>query len=435
MLSVFLTDLDTRAAVKGSRDPLGIQSVWTRFGRHVVGNLTTVSTSVRDFTTTILGYYLVDRIRQTRGSDQDLATFLKWEQLVAYARGAVNDDWEFRGTEKARRNFEDGGGRVHLSAQASDQILGNQKIYGLWGLYTAPSRASGLVIDDPIRLTSPAAEMVERYYLRVLRESGLPHLEPLLELLARDRPEIHVESRHASLLKPIAVLFEKKFSQIERTFYREHLVYGGPEDRAKRTNGLQRQLANLLEPTLNVPSLLGLDLINALTKEASGRGLAWEPLAHRLDRIRTIESVLAPSSCLFSYLLGCDRLSLDEVASQLREAWGDRVPRIDPAAMEALTPELDGALADSGHRWLYLGTALADGRYSDAVDMLLQQNGAVMASRGGAAAWVELTGRRLRVRFHDDAGHLPAREELADLWRFPYFIESLRTVASTLGAP
>lgn len=48
----FLTDLDSRAAVKGSRDPLGIQAIWTRFGRHVVGNLTTVSNSVRDFTIT-----------------------------------------------------------------------------------------------------------------------------------------------------------------------------------------------------------------------------------------------------------------------------------------------------------------------------------------------------------------------------------------------
>ena len=45
----FLTDIDPQAAIKGSRDPLGIQPIWTRLGRHVVGNLTTVSSSVRDF--------------------------------------------------------------------------------------------------------------------------------------------------------------------------------------------------------------------------------------------------------------------------------------------------------------------------------------------------------------------------------------------------
>src|SRR5439155_24956326 len=88
MLDVpFLTDLDSRAAVKGSRDPLGIQQIWTRLGRHVVGNLTTVSGSVRDFTTTLLGYYFAARLADDLGPGTELATVLKWEQLAAYALG------------------------------------------------------------------------------------------------------------------------------------------------------------------------------------------------------------------------------------------------------------------------------------------------------------------------------------------------------------
>ena len=91
----FLTDLDSRAAVKGSRDPLGIQAIWTRLGRHVVGNLTTVSTSVRDFTTLLLGYYFAEKVADVEGPGLDLATFLKWEQLAAYARAEVNKDKGF----------------------------------------------------------------------------------------------------------------------------------------------------------------------------------------------------------------------------------------------------------------------------------------------------------------------------------------------------
>ena len=87
MLTVpFLTDLDPQIAVKGSRDPLGVQTVWARLGRHVVGNLTTVSTSVRDFTTLILGYYFAERVANEASGDSDLAVFLRWEQLAAYAR-------------------------------------------------------------------------------------------------------------------------------------------------------------------------------------------------------------------------------------------------------------------------------------------------------------------------------------------------------------
>src|SRR5262249_61182123 len=104
----FLTDLDSRAAVKGSRDPLGVQQIWTRFGRHVVGNLTTVSNSVRDFTTLLLGYYFAENVADERGPGSELATFLKWEQLAAYARASVNSDFAFRRTERARQNLSEG---------------------------------------------------------------------------------------------------------------------------------------------------------------------------------------------------------------------------------------------------------------------------------------------------------------------------------------
>lgn len=128
----FLTDLDSRAAVKGSRDPLGIQQIWTRLGRTVVGNLTTVSNSVRDFTTLLVGYYFTEQLSRELGVGSDLSVFLKWEQLAAYSRAHVNGDYSFRGTEKVRKNLSEDS-RVVLSDDRAHQILGNQKIYGLWG--------------------------------------------------------------------------------------------------------------------------------------------------------------------------------------------------------------------------------------------------------------------------------------------------------------
>jgi hypothetical protein len=285
-------------------------------------------------------------------------------------------------------------------------------------------------MDDPIRLAPSAADLVEHHYLGSLRDAGLVNLDHLLDLLAKDRSELQIEGRHKSMLKAIASILKQSFSKRERAFYRDHLVHGGPED---RSDGLQPQLAQLLEPTLSVPDVRWLDMMQHMTKEASGMGAEWERLAYRLDRIRTIESVLAPSSHLFSYLLGCDGLSIEKVSGRVEEVWGDRVPRIDPGAFKLLTDELDLALADSGQRWLQLGASLASGRYAEAIELMLQQNSAVMAARGGAAAWAELAEGCVRVRFHDEADKLPAREALKDLWRFPYFIESLRTVASTLG--
>ena len=122
----FLTDLDSRAAVKGSRDPLGIQQIWTRLGRHVVGNLTTVSTSVRDYATLLLGYHFAEQVAEHAGPGSELATFMKWEQLAAYCRARCNSDFVFRGTEKVQRILSEGT-RICLSADRNHQILSNDR--------------------------------------------------------------------------------------------------------------------------------------------------------------------------------------------------------------------------------------------------------------------------------------------------------------------
>src|SRR5690606_904100 len=122
--------------------------IWARFGRHVVGNLTTVTTSLPDFIIVLLGHYFAEQVERERGDSDALATFLKWEQLAGYARAVVNDERGFRGTDRVRLHLS-AGPKVRLSTDAAAQILANQKIYGLWGLYTAASRASGLLEGEP----------------------------------------------------------------------------------------------------------------------------------------------------------------------------------------------------------------------------------------------------------------------------------------------
>ena len=109
MLTVpFLTDLDPQAAIKGSRSPLDIQPIWTRLGRHVVGNLTTgkhLGSRLHNDNPRLL---FAERVAGEGNGDGDLAVFLRWEQLAAYARGGINNDWVFRGTERAQKNFKGG---------------------------------------------------------------------------------------------------------------------------------------------------------------------------------------------------------------------------------------------------------------------------------------------------------------------------------------
>ena len=104
-LSFFLTDIDPNAKVKGSRDPLGTQSVWSNVGRTVIGNLTTQTGLLTDFRVLVIGAYLEDLFRESLG---ELQAFLCWEQVAAYTRvmkGGPDDG--FRGVTQARRRVPD----------------------------------------------------------------------------------------------------------------------------------------------------------------------------------------------------------------------------------------------------------------------------------------------------------------------------------------
>lgn len=428
LTTLFLTDLDSRAAVKGSRDPLGIQQIWTRLGRHVVGNLTTVSNSVRDFTTLLLGYYFAARISEEQGPGTELATFLKWEQLAAYSRAAANKDYGFRGTDRVRKNLSDGA-RVTLSADREHQILGNQKIYGLWGLYTVPARSSGLVEGDPPRLTVSALDFVQRCYIPLLEKRSRGDVRRIFELLIPRASRLDVSGAHRTVVEAVGRVLGRSLSGQEREFYRHHLLHGGPED---STSGRQRQLAQLLEETLGRPDFAWSPAaVNDLAKSARARGDDWRALAHHLDRIRACETVMAPASALFTHLLGLDGKHVDAVTERLRAEWGAGLRSVFPAAFGELRAEAAAGDSSAGDRWVRAAVALSAGDYERLVELLIEQNKSVMAARGGAP-WIERRGDELHVRFGDEHGALPRREEIPRLWRFPYFLDSLRSVASTL---
>ncbi len=427
----FLTDLDPRRAVAGSRDPLGMQALWTHLGRHVVGNLSTVSTSVRDFTITVLGFHLVEKVVEVDGAGGDLGAFIRWEQLAGYARAAVNGETSFRGTERVHRNLEDGR-PVTLSADREHQILGNQKIYGLWGLYTVPSRSSGLLGGDPPRPTPPAREHAERAWWPALTKAGLGDGRRIISLLREARGRLDVNGRDRDLVAAVAGLIRPRFTAEERAFYGHHLVRGGPDD---GTGGVQRELAEMLESGgLGALEPLSPALIGGWTKEAARRPGTDGRLAAHLERVRVCESLLAAVGALFGWLLTQQGATLDSLADTVRRQWGPRVGRVEAERLRDLKSEFAAATGSDevAARWIATADCLAMGQYRESLDLLLQQNRWVMSVRNGASPWAEARDGRLHVRFRDELGRLPDRDELRTLWRYPYFIDSLRSVLDTL---
>ena len=109
---MFLTLEDPNAKVKGYRDPLGAQPIWAKFGRHLVTNLTTQTTSVRGFTILLLGRYFAQQLFENGAiqTEDALDVFLRTEQIGAYVRRvAYNVESGIRGIDRVKRNLSEGG--------------------------------------------------------------------------------------------------------------------------------------------------------------------------------------------------------------------------------------------------------------------------------------------------------------------------------------
>lgn len=130
----FLTQQDPNYTIKGSRDPLGFQVLWQAAGRKLIPHLSTVSGSIIDFQILSLAFYLKKEFNIS--DDEFNSFFIKLEQLMAYSRFRLNEEAGFNGIDKVRKTLQSGASSVKISN--SEQILSNQRAYGIWGKYNRP---------------------------------------------------------------------------------------------------------------------------------------------------------------------------------------------------------------------------------------------------------------------------------------------------------
>ena len=429
----FLTAVDdSRLNIRGSRDPLGLVPLWGNLGRRVVGNLTTATTSVRGFTAMMLGYYFAEEFAPG-GRDSAafrLKAFLKFEQLSGYARWHVNEDGDLRGiTEVRRRLLEQD--TIRIAADSSGQILSNQKTYGLWGLYTMPARASGLISPDELTLTPLARGFVEKQVLGVLRKAKTDAEKRVGDILKQERADIEPDGRDSGLLAALAKTLSPEFSNDERRFYRDYLVLGDAG-----TCEWQATFAKMVEDFLPPGEEFCLKHLAELIKRAGRSGES--DLASHLQSIRDLEALLVPLASLFSYLQARDGARVNAVVADLAKAWGKGLAHIDASAIDGLGDAITRVYGDAlaARRFSDTATALRTGDFREAVTLCLEHNAFVMRSRGGAEPWVVAADGRLDVRYRDDdTGDLAGGKELAGAWRNSFYLDPLKVIADQLRGP
>lgn len=428
----FLTRLDPNKRLRGSRDPLGFTPLWTMLGRKVVFNVSTVSTSLRGFTTLLIARFLCDRAVEEGRIQPDTYTdaFLKIEQLIAYCRIAVHQvdanasEEDIRGILRVRARLAERA--IRISIRPEWQILSNQRTYGLWGLYSVPAQSSGLLTEDQSHLSLAARQFVEREYAPRMGKD----IDAMFDFLRKDR-DFDPIGKDAGFARRIAALCPPTLTKTEVRFYTLHLLQGGKPD------GIQASLWRTMNEVAGRPGFdwnvpFSIHELRELVKRCSMQ--REEQLATLLNDIDITEAYLAPSAGLFGLLLDRDGQSLLDVASELNRHWGDKPTNTLPE-----TDRLFSVLSASGEvmpalimeNFKNTASALKKAEYVGTLEGLIRHNRLVMQERKGSS-WVEMNRGKIRIRLKEDASVLPSKSEIGKVWRNPYFLNSLKYLGAQI---
>ena len=395
----FLSLLDDRAKPKGSRDPLGFELVWTHFGRKVVGNLTTITSSVENFTVALLGFYWAHQIHGNADKDSRerliRETFLRYEQLAAYLRYQSGSK-EIMGITRVHKHMTDQAESLAISLKA--QILSNQASYGLWGLYSSALKDSGLVEGSDRKLTAEGMDLAATI------AQGL-NANEFIQLFRVDGQL----SRHEC--ERLAPQF---WHAIRKETVRQNLTHILLRGRHNQSASVQEGLFAATEKLVRAGKLTGKFSQNLNQVQSVGS----PELQKCLEEIQRVERVLVAANNVFYYLLTQDHRPVSSVVEQIESQAYDyeHLPETLPQGMTRRSSlcEINDNLRARNH-W-------------GAVSAVIKLNAEVMKARGGAP-WVTYDGDILNVKVKSETAVLRSREALLDDWDYDYFLGSYFRIA------
>ena len=404
---MLLSMQDDRLKPKGSRDPLGFELVWSFFGRKVVGNLTTITSSLENFSVAMLGFYLTHRLLPSSIDQKKiLACFIRYEQITAYLR-YVAEHRGIMGISRVTKRMR-GDSKLSLGLGKRSQILSDQTSYGLWGLYSSAMRSTGLISGDRRVLTKEGAELGEL----IANKLGEDNVQRLMGWMEKDQ-----SVDRAVLNDDIALAYVTAINNLKvRSRLLEQLGTAG------KTTGIQASLWRYSQDVLkaSIGREAGMELsefVAALVETCSNN----EVLKSSLTDIQNVERLLVTANMLFRFLRTQDGKSIDKVASTLTEVLEELVqPRLDQPV-----PGMDVPHREDLEQFR---TDLIGSDIRSALNVLIKLNEKVMQSRGGAS-WVELEGNIIRVRVPSESGDIKGQQYLQEHWDYDYFLGSFKNIA------
>ena len=397
MLTV-LSLMDDRSRPKGSRDPLGIEAVWSFMGRKVVGNLTTVTSNLDNFMVALLCCHHAN----TRSDQLDnvQTAFLRAEQLAAYLRLSGGEEG-FLGITRAKANFKSS--QLPLGQGEAVQILSNQLSYGLWGLYSTAMKVAGLIDGPDRRLTDQGNKLVCEM-IAFLGEANWQEFQEISE----------VDLASMESVKALAPAFNGllRDSQLRASVVKALLQWEAAQPLQLELYRFASQYLNVSGASLSVSVFCHWLLEQQDTSDA---------LRATIQQIQSLEPLLVLAGSLMEWLQGqkdCKRAELLDVLQ----------PRLENLALADDWQALGGLPHRAFLKRLFDAAINHDAEAL--INGVLEQNKLVMQQRGGAA-WLEWQGDVLRVRVANDRALIPdnLHEHCHGRWWNSYFIGSFLQIA------
>jgi len=399
----FLSLLDDRAKPKGSRDPLGFEVVWSYFGRKVIGNLTTITSSVDNFSVAILGFYWANKlvpaeVTEDRGK-KVRDWFIRYEQLTGYVRhhGGAKD---IMGITRIKNRIREGEG-ISFGVEADQQILSDQASYGLWGLYSSASRDTGLIEGEERYPTDIGQEIA----LTIIEKLG-SSADELFRLMQSD------DVLNAENLKGYATVFMQSIRHEQvRVKLLGTLMSGNKRHELQEELWQKTQLIFTNAKSGEEPDHIGV-FIDALLNQKPSHALS-----DALSDIKKIERLLVATNDIFHYTRSKDGTKLADILTKFNERPYNYLPASLP-------------IGDFHHRQQLVSIldAFHQKDFKRVIYEVFNLNKIVMDARG-SAPWVELKMNKISVKVKSEISMLKDMKHLKAGWDYDYFIGSFLQIA------
>ena len=409
---MFLTSPDaSMSRTVATRDPLGLQPIWTERARELVPSLTEQTTSARGFQLLTLAIWTWNLLvaRQPAAKMHSITTWIPLvEQACARAWVRAQDNsgpaWSLPGLRRANHTRLDD--HVAVSTDESHQLLSAPVATGTYGIYYGAAKRAGLLDSARSSLSGEMLADLKANSPMTPREVALLH-DLLWPAVAKANHVVTLDVRPSA---PLAAALVRVLSELpQRGIVARKVITQFP---------LTRSLAiRMLDPTRTAAR----SGHRTLLREVVG---AEPRFAETIARALACEDYIDPLQGVFDRLGGfggervgaaAARVDIDLTALQAARA-----------RFAALGPwRRDGAARNAE---LYAGLDLTSG--TALVKGLVGAHSQICRARR-RGPWLEIDGDALVVR-QDFGVENTAQPAVGLGWRHDYYLDPLRAVAADL---